>query len=196
MSYKTVTLQTNPTTLSMNKNLIARIDDLEDLRKQIVSQYDAYTQNQLTFKPEPGHWNLLQVLDHIVTSEKMSAIYIKRQLNGKKYPPPPGVKSRFRYVMLKLALKLPFRYKAPSIVDSTGKTPDLHNLQENWKTIRGEIRAIIENTDEELLKLGVYKHPRTGLLDMEKALDFLDLHIRHHKKQMDRITGHERFPEK
>lgn len=194
MTYKTVTLEANPTTISMNEELIARIDDLEDLRKEIVSQYDSYTTDQLTFKPDPGHWNLLQVLDHIVTSEKMSAIYIKRQLNGKKYPPPPGRKSKYRYALLKLALKLPFRYKAPSIVDSTGKTPDLHTLQDNWKTIRGEIRSIVENTDEELLELGVYKHPSAGLLDMEQALDFLDMHIRHHQKQMERITRHENFP--
>lgn len=194
MTYKTVTLEANPTTISMNEDLIARIDDLEDLRKEIVSQYDSYTTDQLTFKPDPGHWNLLQVLDHIVTSEKMSAIYIKRQLNGKKYPPPPGLKSRYRYALLKLALKLPFRYKAPSIVDSTGKTPDLHILQDSWKTIRGEIRSIVENTDEELLELGVYEHPRAGLLDMEQALHFLDMHIRHHQKQMERITGHENFP--
>lgn len=195
MTYETVTLETNPANVVMSEDHKARLNELETLRTEIVSQYDAYTTDQLTFKPEPGHWNLLQVLDHIVTSEKMSAIYIKRQLNGKKYPPPPGMKSRFRYNLLKVALKLPFRYKAPSIVDSTGKTPDLHILQESWKTIRGEIRTIIETTDEELLDLGVYEHPRAGLLNMEQALDFLDMHIRHHEKQMERITRHENFPE-
>lgn len=194
MTDKTITLEAKPTNISMNKDLIARIDDLEHLRKEIVSQYDSYSTDQLTFKPDPQQWNLLQILDHIVTSEKMSAIYIKRQLNGKKYPPSPGVKSSYRYALLKLALKLPFKYKAPSIVDSTGKTPDLKNLQESWSTIRKEIHSIVENTDEELLDLGVYKHPRAGLLDMEKALDFLDIHIRHHQKQMERIAGHENFP--
>lgn len=195
MTYETVTLETNPANVVMSEDHKARLNELETLRTEIVSQYDAYTTDQLTFKPELGHWNLLQVLDHIVTSEKMSAIYIKRQLNGKKYPPPPGMKSRFRYNLLKVALKLPFRYKAPSIVDSTGKTPDLHILQESWNTIRGEIRTIIETTDEELLDLGVYEHPRAGLLNMEQALDFLDMHIRHHEKQMERITRHENFPE-
>ncbi|WP_340105065.1 DinB family protein [Rhodohalobacter sp. 8-1] len=194
MTYETVTLKSNPANVVMSEDHKARLNELETLRTEIVSKYDGYTADQLTFKPEPGYWNLLQVLDHIVTSEKMSAIYIKRQLNGKKYPPPPGLKSRFRYSLLKVALKLPFRYKAPSIVDSTGKTPDLHILQESWKTIRGEIQTIIETTDEELLNLGVYEHPRAGLLNMEQALDFLDMHIRHHKKQMERITGHENFP--
>jgi len=194
MNYETVTLQANPTNVLMSEDHIARLNELETLRKEIVSEYDAYTTDQLTFKPEPTHWNLLQVLDHIVTSEKMSAIYVKRQLTGKKYPPPPGFKSKYRYAILKLAFKLPFRYKAPSIVDSTGKSPDLHNLQESWNTIRQEFRTIIESIDEELLDLGVYKHPRAGLLNMEQALDFMIIHIRHHQKQMERITGEEKFP--
>ena len=195
MSYETITLEDNQSNVIMSEAHLARFEQLEVQRKKIVSRYDALTSDQLTFSPEPDHWNLLQVLDHIITSEKMSAIYIKRQLGGKKYPPPPGFKSSFRYALLKLAFKLPFRYKAPSIVDSTGKTPELSLLQESWTTIRQEFQTIIETTDEELLELGIYKHPRAGLLPMSKALDFLDFHIRHHQKQMDRITGHEQFPQ-
>jgi hypothetical protein len=194
MTFETIRLQANPTNAIMNEDHIARLNNLETLREEIVSQYDAYTSDQLTFKPEPNHWNLLQVLDHIVTSEKMSANYIKRQLAGNKYPPATGLKSSVRYAILKLALKLPFRYKAPSIVDSTGKTTNLNNLQESWKTIRQEFRTIIESTDEEILDLGVYKHPRAGLLDMGQTLHFMEIHIRHHQKQIDRVTGHEYFP--
>jgi hypothetical protein len=178
----------------MKKECLSRLDDIEDLRRDMVSEYNSYTEQQLIFKPEPGHWNLLQVLDHIVTSEKMSSIYIKRQLTGKKYPPAPGLKSTFRFAMLRLAFKLPFRYKAPSIVDSTGKTPNLNTLKDSWKTIRQEIITITKNTDSELLDLGVFKHPRAGLLDMKRTLEFMDIHIRHHQKQIQRITGHERFP--
>lgn len=194
MTYETITLQANPARVFMNENHIDQLNEIETLRKDIISRYDGYTSDQLAFSPSPGQWNLLQVLDHIVTSEKMSAIYIKRQLTGKKYPPAPGTKSTVRYALLKLALKLPFRFKAPAIVDSTDKTPDYGQLQESWKTIRREFRTIIESTDEELLKLGVYNHPRAGLLNMEQALYFLNIHILHHQKQMDRITGDERFP--
>lgn len=178
----------------MKKEYLRRIDDLEVLRNDVVSEYDSYTEQQLSFQPEAGHWNLLQVLDHIVTSEKMSAIYMKRQLSAKKYPPAPGFKSSVRYKLLKLALWLPFRYKAPAIVDSSDKSPRLNDLKKSWQTIRQEIRILTENTDEELLSLGIYSHPRAGILNMEQALDFMDLHIRHHQKQIQRITGHEHFP--
>ena len=102
--------------------------------------------------------------------------------------------SSFRYGILKAAFKLPFRYKSPSIVDSTDKSPDHNSLQESWNIIRQEFRTIIENTDEELLDLGIYKHPRTGVMNMEQTLDFMITHIRHHQKQMNRITGNEKFP--
>ena len=195
MSYETITFEEIQPNVIMSEAHLTRFEQLEEQRRRVISRYDALTSDQLTFSPDPGHWNLLQVLDHIVTSEKMSAIYIKRQLSGKKYPPAPGLKSSFRYTLLKIAFKLPFRYTAPSIVDSTGKTPELSQLQKSWDTIRTEFRAIIESTDEELLELGVYKHPRAGLLPMSKTLDFLDFHIRHHQKQMDRISGHEQFPQ-
>ena len=194
MTYETITLQANPTNVSMSEDHIARLNELETLRKEIVSQYDAYTTDQLTFKPDPGHWNLLQVLDHIVTSEKMSAIYIKRQLTGKKYPPAARIQIKISIRIIETGVKAPFRYKAPSIVDSTGKSPDLNSLQESWNTIRQEFQTIIENTDEDLLDLGVYKHPRAGLLNMEQALDFMVIHVRHHQKQMERIIAHENFP--
>ena len=70
MNYETITLQANPTNVLMSEDHIARLNELETLRKEIVTQFDAYTTDQLTFKPEPTHWNLLQVLDHIVTSER------------------------------------------------------------------------------------------------------------------------------
>jgi len=194
MTQEPNTFEASADSIVTSEEHLIRLDELETLRKEVVSQYDAYTSDQLTFQVNPQQWSLLQVLDHIVTAEKMSAIYIKRHLNGKKYPPAPGFKEKFRYGMLKLAFKLPFKYTAPDIVDSTGKSPDLATLQENWKTIRSELLGIVESTDKELLELGVYKHPRAGLLNMEQALDFMALHIRHHQKQIDRITSHETFP--
>lgn len=195
MNRNSVQLPAPTTGTSLNKDLIERMEGLEHLRKEILTQYNAFTADQLTFKPDPGHWNVLQVLNHIIITEKMASIFIKRQLGGKKYPPAPGVKSQFRYALLKLTLKLPFRYKTSTIADSTGKTPDFGRLTESWNTIRTEIRSIIESTDSELLDLGVYEHPRAGLIDMEKVLEFLDIHIRRHQKQIERIIHDERFPE-
>ena len=185
---------TTDTKIEANTVYVTQLKELEQLRMDLVEKYDGYNTAQLTFQPDPAHWNLLQVLDHIVTSEKMSAIYMKRQLTAKKYPPAPGFKSTVRYIILKVALRLPFRYKAPSIVDATGKTPKLNDLKMSWEIIRGELKTIIETTDPELLELGIYKHPRAGLLDMAGALDFLARHIRHHQKQIDRITASEGFP--
>lgn len=173
---------------------LAQLKELERLRLDVLDEYELFNEEQLTFQPEPGHWNLLQVLDHLVTTEKMSAIYIKRQLTAKKYPPAPGFKSKMRYLLLKTALHLPFRYKAPAVVDSTGRTPQYFDLKENWEIIRREIETIVETTDADLLELGVFSHPRAGLLNMEQALDFLARHLRHHKKQVERIKTHEKFP--
>lgn len=178
----------------MKDRCLRKIQELENLRSALLNEYDSYTHDQLLFSPGQGQWNLLQVLDHLIVSEKSSSIYMKRQLSAKKYPPAPGFRSAVRYTFYKFALVLPFRYKAPEIMDSSTKNPRLEVLKENWETIRKEIQAVIESTDDDLLTLGIYEHPRTGSMNMEQTLDFLKRHIQRHQKQIRRITGHERFP--
>ena len=178
----------------MKDRCLRKIQELENLRSDLINEYDSYTHDQLLFSPEQDRWNLLQVLDHLIVYEKSSSIYMKRQLSAKKYPPAPGFKSKVHYKFYKISLVLPFRYKAPVIVDSSRKTPRLEHLKENWETIRKEIKMIVETTDEDLLTLGIYEHPRTGSMNMEQTLDFLKRHILRHKKQIRRLTGHERFP--
>ncbi|MGF1670459.1 MAG: hypothetical protein ACFCU6_08425 [Balneolaceae bacterium] len=45
-------------------------------------------------------------------------------------------------------------------------------------------------------KKTVYKHPRAGFLNIKQALEFMESHIAHHQKQIDRIMKHAAFPEK
>ncbi len=178
----------------MKDRCLKKIQELENLRSGLLNEYDNYTHDQLLFRSGQDQWNLLQVLDHLIVYEKSSSIYIKRQLSAKKFPPVPGFKSTVQYNFYKFALFLPFRYKAPVIVDSSNKTPRLDVLKENWETIRKEIQMIVETTDDDLLTLGIYNHPQTGSMNMEQTLDFLKRHILRHQKQIRRITGHERFP--
>ena len=170
-------------------------DTIEEKRKEIFQSLDSLSDKQLRFKPGPDDWNLLQVLHHIYTSEKLSYLYIKRKITGTERPGKTGWGSSLRLFALKAAFLLPVKYKAPSIVDASDEDPDYDSMKTNWKDIRSGLRELIEESETEILEREIYKHPAAGLMNMKQALLFMKTHMSHHEKQMERIMNHPSFPE-
>lgn len=173
----------------MKQKLHQTFSRLETQRKEVINQYRSLTTEQLRFRPGPGEWNLLQVLRHVVTAEKQSFILIQRKLNQEKSIKKTGIGSAVRHLLLKLALALPLKFKAPKIAEVSEEYPDLEEALEEWKRLREEIREIIEENSEETLSKEIYRHPRAGYLNMKQALEFMETHISHHQKQMGRMKN-------
>jgi len=167
----------------MKKKCRKIFNRLETQRKEIISQYRSLTAEQLRYNPGPGEWNFLQVLRHVVTAEKQSLILIQRSLNRKESIAKTGIGSAVRHLLLKLALTLPIKYKAPKIAEVSEEYPDLEEMIDEWE----QIREIIEKYSEEMLGKEIYRHPRAGYLNMKQALEFMEIHISHHQKQMGQI---------
>jgi len=175
--------------------LIDHLDRIESDRINLFSELDKLSQEQLHFRKAPDKWNILQILDHLMTSEKLSVVYIKRKTSSGKSIERSGFRSRFRIFALKLAFILPIKYKAPKISDSTGKNPDYKELKSEWEEVRSDLKELIQKLDEKTLKSEIFKHPRVGLLNMEQTLEFLETHFTHHKKQFFDLINHPSFPE-
>lgn len=129
-----------------------------------------------------------------MTSEKLSLSYMKRKSNSDEKLPTSGFLSKLRMFALKLAFSLPFKYMAPRITNATGKKPEYEKLKSDWNTVRSELKMLIESLDEKTLKSEILKHPRVGMINMKKVLDFMQIHITHHRKQIDDIIGNPSFP--
>lgn len=156
--------------------------------------FDSMTVDQLCFSPGPDKWNLLQVALHVMTSERLSVIYINRKTGAGSKISPSGLKSKLRLLALWVALKLPIKFKAPESADVTKKDVEYARLKSDWQKIRTELKSLIEDLDEATLKGEVFRHPRVGMINMKQALKFMGIHIDHHKKQMDRIMNQADFP--
>lgn len=162
---------------------------IENQREEILKQYEQLTTDQLRFNPSPGRWNLLQVLRHLVTAEKMSLIYIQRKMRNHKNIPKAGLGAFFRFKILKYALILPIKYKAPKFAEVREDYPDFETMISEWDTVRSDMLDLIENSKDEILAKALYKHPRAGLLNVKQALEFIEIHTAHHRKQMDRLIN-------
>ncbi|NBC05295.1 MAG: DUF1569 domain-containing protein [Bacteroidetes bacterium] len=167
--------------------LIDHLDRIESDQSNLFSELDNLSQEQLHFRKSPDKWNILQILDHLMTSEKLSVVYIKRKTGSSKSIERSGFLSKFRIFVLKLAFILPFKYKAPKVSDSTGKDPNYKELKTEWREVRRELKELILKLDESTLKSQIFKHPIVGLLNMKQTLQFFDIHFNHHKKQVEKI---------
>ncbi|MFU8813300.1 MAG: DinB family protein [Balneolaceae bacterium] len=178
----------------MKKKAESTFHRLEQQRKGVMSLYDSLAAEQRTFQPEPGAWNLLQVMQHLVTAEKQSLTYIKRKMERRQDLSPAGAGARMRHLLLRIALFLPLKFKAPKIADVSDTAPDYAEMKQEWQAVREEMAQMISSADEEMLGKALYRHPRAGMLNLVQALEFFYTHIAHHQKQMRRILDASRFP--
>ncbi|CAN5491636.1 hypothetical protein BH23BAC3_BH23BAC3_15850 [soil metagenome] len=164
-------------------------DRLETQRSRIIEEYGRLTSEQLRYKPVPDQWNLLQVLRHLITAEQQSLMYIQRKMKMHENIPKAGLGSSVRHLLLKIALYLPIKFKAPKIAAVHEEYPDFEQMKSEWAGVRSELLTLIEVSDSKMLTKALYKHPRAGLLNMKQALEFFESHITHHQKQIDRLIA-------
>jgi len=178
----------------MKKQTQKMVKELEEQREEILRLYQELKPSQRAFSPAPHKWNLLQVLRHLVTAEIQSVAYINKKLKSRSGIPEAGIGSYLRNLLLKTALKLPFRFEAPKIAEVKDKHPDFETMISEWDTVRKEIQKLIEQSDEATLARALYRHPKAGMLNMKQFMEFIEVHIAHHQKQMKRIMKHPSFP--
>ncbi|MCH8568428.1 MAG: DinB family protein [Balneolales bacterium] len=167
---------------------------MEVERIELMKACKSLSSKQLRFKPGVDEWNILQVLRHIITAEKQSLILIQKRLDRKESVPKSGAGAAFRYFLLKTALILPLKYKAPKFVDVSEDYPDFDSMISEWTETRRDLNQIIESNDDQTLAKALYRHPRAGMLNVLQALRFMTTHISHHQKQIARIKKHPSFP--
>ena len=167
---------------------------LENQRREVMLFYKQFSEDQLKFKPEPASWNMLQVLRHLVTAESQSLIIIKRKISRAEELPNVNIQTKIRAFLLKIALALPIKFKAPKVAHVNEEYPDFDRMREEWSGIRNDFKKFLINLDENNFKKTVYQHPRAGFLTLKQAIVFMEDHIEHHRKQIDRIRRDKNFP--
>lgn len=167
---------------------------IEAQKSEILLLYDGLSTEQLQFNPEPNQWNLLQVMRHLVTAEKQSMILIQRKLSKHQNIPKTGTGAFFRHLILRIALILPLKFKAPKIADVSEDYPDFESMVLEWAEVRSDMKELINSADGEVLSKALYIHPRAGALNIKQALEFIETHTSHHRKQLNRIMKHSAFP--
>lgn len=166
---------------------MARFEKLEQKRLALLERLSACTPAQLQQSPGPGQWSPVQVLAHIYNVEIGSLRYIEKKLQYRTGIPPVTLITNFRMWFMKIVLRTPLKFKAPGATATFPEELAFGQLREDWEKERKQLQQLLQTFPEELLHKAVWKHPMAGKLSLAHALEFLELHLDRHTRQIDRI---------
>ncbi|UOQ51158.1 DinB family protein [Hymenobacter cellulosivorans] len=174
----------------MNHRLHIRFEQLEQVTNRLLASAQALGEKSHQ-SPGAGQWSAAQVVQHLLVSEIGIGQYINKKIQQEEGLRKTSFLTFVRSRVLRLALRLPFlRFKAPKYLAAlTPETaPPLPELRTEWERVRRQLEQTLNEFPSPLLNRDIFKHPRSGMLNIYQTLDFMVDHVLHHQKQLERIT--------
>jgi hypothetical protein len=166
--------------MSIAKDKKAVEEALAEYRRRL----DVIPEEQFNATPPGGGWSYGEVYSHILQANLGSLIAIERCANGtgKIDDKHLGLLAQLVFLMG----SFPFKFKAPEKIAA-----QVNNIgKEEARNLLVKLKAKIEQMVPVINKSSTFskiKHPRLGLLNAKQWLRFIDIHTRHHLKQLNRI---------
>jgi hypothetical protein len=168
---------------------LSQIFELAELeRKEILKRIVGISPEQFFAKP-PKKWSISQILNHLMLSERLSLIYMKKKSLGIDTAGDTGLIEDAKFLLLKFSQRLPLKFKAPEVLGkSEPDSPTLVEVTAKWNNVRREMYEFAEALPEKHLRRKIYKHPVVGRLNVIQALAFMREHVNHHLPQIKRLS--------
>lgn len=161
---------------------------LERERREILSELARWPPGCVNFRPSPGAWSAVDVLDHIVRAETGSVEDIRR---GLKLPHPIGPEDRPGVAALHRALRSEQRFEVPPGADEI--LPDgkitFAEVHARWERTREELGLLLNGLGPGDTLAGVFQHPFAGWMNISELLEHFSDHLFHHRFQLARLRA-------
>jgi hypothetical protein len=171
----------------MKNELVRLLKKAEGERHQLLEKVSTVPAQKFFFQTEK-RWSISQILTHLLISEQLSLRYMKKKSLGIEQLNNSGLIEQVKSMLLTISQRLPFKYKAPTIVlESTPPALSLHEIVAQWSTLRTELQEFLNSIEERNIRKKIYKHPIAGRLNASQAVSFFREHIKHHLPQIKRL---------
>ncbi|WP_293784109.1 DinB family protein [uncultured Pedobacter sp.] len=155
---------------------------------QVVDAYKSklsrYPDDIFQITPPISGWSYSEVYSHIFDSSLLSLIAFAHAANGKGEEKPTHF--MVKLILLLGALPPAQKYKVPKRLEERikkiSKTEALNLILEFEKALNDNY-ALLEHAKAN----SKTKHPRLGYLNAKQWLRFIEIHLKHHLKQLERI---------
>ena len=171
----------------MNSSLQKKFESLESQRKTLLHSLQNLSAEKLNHQPE-GKWSINQVIAHLIAAEKLSLVYLTKKIQAINEVENTGVVEELKMIALIISQRLPLKFKAPRmVVENTSHSQELSKLEQEWTSLRQELKLLLENFSDDQINRKIYKHIRAGKLNIQHALIFFREHIIHHQRQLNHL---------
>jgi len=168
-------------------NLNRQLKTLNERTDQILNRLAAFPDETLNAPPGPGVWSVMQILTHLMLSERLSLEYVRKKLSFNPQLKKAGLMATGRHLLLRWSQQLPFKYHAPKGVQ-TENLPEfcsLAELKDRWLSDRQKLHQFLSEVDDELLTRELYRHPVAGRMSLVQMVSFYNVHLQRHLKQIE-----------
>jgi uncharacterized damage-inducible protein DinB len=172
--------------MTKKERLLAHLERMEVDRRLLMKRLDGIPPEKLAERPGPGKWSVSQVMMHLVVAEEGALAYLKKKIEYGGHLR-AGLFAELRLSLLELAIKLPFRYKAPAIVADIPECT-FEGANERWAAVRGEMRRTYTELDEAVIDHELFKHPMVGRFGLLQGIQFMHTHMTRHLGQVERTV--------
>jgi len=181
----------------MNPKIQKHWEQLEEGKAYYDALLKVFNDEQLKFRPEAGAWSMLDVMQHLFTSESISYQFLKNfDFNRKNEK--LGLKAQVKTMLLVNRLNSRKKFKAPKVLsdkkESLDISDDAHKFTHQWEDLRNEMFNFLNDFPSEKLNYFTFSHPAVGKLNVIQTLQFFVAHMKHHQYQIESINHHEDFP--
>ena len=161
---------------------------LERQREAVLASLAGQDDAQLRFRPAPDAWSSRDVVEHLVIVEELVGSRAGSASGA------TGWRGRMALQVMRAASTLRARVRAPLPALLPTSDDPLPQLAERWSQARARLHAHLVTLDAAGLVRPLLRHPVAGPLSAPQGLDFLSLHLTHHRRQLQRIRSSRAFP--
>lgn len=159
---------------------------LEQQRRDLLDDLNTWTAARLTYRASSGQWSALQMLDHIIRTEREILLVVYKNEGTYRRI---GITDHLRTRFLKAVFQTDRKVKVPSsagiVLPADGSS--LPALSAEWADVRSTLARNADRLFASYTGKGIFRHPVGGWMDMQSVLDFFSVHLHHHGFQLERI---------
>lgn len=171
----------------MNSELSNAFEALTQARIDFIKLLEDVPRELRSKHPAEG-WNMLQVMEHAISSEVGTLEYMKKKTQAPADDiPVAGEESAVGSEQLKRALQSEIKWKMPGVLPDPTGAQSFENMMAYWDGLREKYRAFFEDLNPEYYDRTIFKHPISGRLNLFQTIEFLIDHLVHHGYQLERI---------
>ena len=166
---------------------MATFAGLEQQRAALLASVGAWPAAAVAFRPGPDAWSAVEVLDHLVRTERGILVAAERGLAA---PHRRGVRDRLGGWFVERLFRSDRRVRVPASAEAAVRpdsNADLAAVRREWAAVRRALARFLAPLAPGQLTVGVFRHPVAGWMSVAGVLRFFWVHVHHHGFQLARL---------